>query len=240
LNVEDFDVPLKMRPKFHTIRYEQKFLIPVNFISFKPHCMVDDIFQNLDWMNSCSFNLGFPQGSEFGIPDSRQVLADPIHSSVVPPPPPPSYPPQDIAPPVILPRSTKTTGNGNSNKVRKGDGPESRLNAPDPWDNYRFEDHSPAFKRLRELVNINVKATEIMILSTAIENRLIREDRNLTTRNRAARKRKAPAFHWLDENWAVIGPIFDQAVQTVLGSRLSFHRVGLNLITDAHQIASLR
>jgi hypothetical protein len=54
-------------------------------------------------------------------------------------------------------------------------------------------------------------------LSNSIERWCTANGIALTVRNRAARRRKRNAFHWIDENWRAIVPVYDEAVVRTLG-----------------------
>jgi hypothetical protein len=98
-------------------------------------------------------------------------------------------------------------------RIRKGDGPESRRNAPDPYDEYPFGTVSIAYAHLVRLGLKNISMVSLVRLSNAIERYLVVFRPLLTRRNRNAKRRKSNAFHWLDENWGLIGPIFEMKVR---------------------------
>lgn len=101
---------------------------------------------------------------------------------------------------------------------KKGWGPESKARAPDPHDSYDFETRSPAYARLTFLGYRFIRREEIVRLCGKIEYLLLSQDKAMTERNRAARRRKPNAFHWLDENWSEITPqIYDSVAFAVLG-----------------------
>jgi hypothetical protein len=101
---------------------------------------------------------------------------------------------------------------------KKGWGPESKARAPDPHDSYDFQRCSPAYARLTALGYKFIRLEEIVHLSSKIEDVLLSQDKAMTERNRAARRRKPNAFHWLDENWSEITPqIYDSVAFAVLG-----------------------
>jgi hypothetical protein len=59
---------------------------------------------------------------------------------------------------------------------------------------------------------------QVVRIGSLIERRMRDVRIRLSRRNRAARRRKANAFHWLDENMPKIGlMLFDGTVFTVLG-----------------------
>jgi hypothetical protein len=98
------------------------------------------------------------------------------------------------------------------NHVKKGEGPESRSRHPDPHDSYNFSKLSPSYQRMAELGYVTVTLTAVVKLCDQIERTLVEQGQQLTVRNRFAKRRKPNAFHWLDENWASVCPIFDSAV----------------------------
>jgi hypothetical protein len=103
-------------------------------------------------------------------------------------------------------------------RVRKGQGPESKKNAPDLHDLYRFEARSVAYARMVALGHRNVSLVQIVQIGGFIEEQLRAAYAPISQRNRAARRRKPNAFHWLDENWRCMGLIpFDQIVIDILG-----------------------
>jgi hypothetical protein len=97
----------------------------------------------------------------------------------------------------------------NHNRIKKGQGPESRRNAPDLYDDYRYQTESHAYARLLELGYPNLSVTRLIQLSNKLEDILLFKNVPLTLRKRAAKRRKPNAYHWLDENWVQIEPIFD-------------------------------
>jgi hypothetical protein len=64
-----------------------------------------------------------------------------------------------------------------------------------------------------------ISLADVVHISNLIENLLQVQRAPVTRRNRAARRRKPNAFHWLDENWGEITPaVYDPAVFAVLGT----------------------
>jgi hypothetical protein len=104
-------------------------------------------------------------------------------------------------------------------KTKKGYGPESKAKAPDPHDYYDFETLSPSYIRLRLVGYEGFTLDDIVLLCNRVENLMLMHGRPTSDRNRAARRRKPNAFHWLDENWSEITPqLYDAAAFAVLGS----------------------
>jgi hypothetical protein len=104
-------------------------------------------------------------------------------------------------------------------KVRKGDGPESKRNAPDPFDAYLYQACSPAFARIVRLGLRDISLVALIELSDAIERELCRRKWRFTPRSRIVKRRKPNAFHWLDENWATVALIFDFKLLEIIGKR---------------------
>jgi hypothetical protein len=103
-------------------------------------------------------------------------------------------------------------------RVKKGWGPESRAKAPDPHDFYDFQRSSEAYVRLRVMGYQFFTLADIVHIGSRVEDLLLSMEKPMTERNRAARRRKPNAFHWLDENWPNISPdMFKIAVMAVLG-----------------------
>jgi hypothetical protein len=103
-------------------------------------------------------------------------------------------------------------------KTKKGWGPESRAKAPDPHDFYDFQSRSSAYILLRVMGYKFFTLGDVVRIGSHVEDLLLAKDTPMTERNRAARRRKPNAFHWLDENWANITPeMFKTAVVAVLG-----------------------
>jgi hypothetical protein len=94
-------------------------------------------------------------------------------------------------------------------RVKKGEGPESRRFSPDAHDGYQFESKSSAYFRIRQLGFERIHLPILVRLSNVIEADLAARGIRPTPRNRNARRRKPKAFHWLDENWQMIAPIFN-------------------------------
>jgi len=99
------------------------------------------------------------------------------------------------------------------NRVKKGDGPESRSNFPDPHDSYDYIALSPSYRRLSELGRGAITMAEVTRLLRIVDSLLADSMKKLTVRNRWANRRKPNAFHWLDENWSLVSPIFGSAVR---------------------------
>jgi hypothetical protein len=103
------------------------------------------------------------------------------------------------------------------NLVKKGMGPESKRKSPDRHDRYKYEKSSLAYGRLRLLGFPRINVPELVHIGNILENFLRRHGIALTPRNRAARRRKPNAFHWIDENWASIPRrLYDHALMAVL------------------------
>jgi hypothetical protein len=99
------------------------------------------------------------------------------------------------------------------NKVKKGDGCESKRLAPDPYDDYPFTKASPAYQRLKFLNAEFLSFPGLLEIGSCIEKTLQLQNAPLALRNRAARRRKPNAFHWFDENWCFISlAMFDSLV----------------------------
>jgi hypothetical protein len=64
-----------------------------------------------------------------------------------------------------------------------------------------------------------MRMLDLLRLSNAIEADLASQHVQYTVRNRNAKRRKPNAFHWIDENWTVIAPIFDTCVAAGMISR---------------------
>jgi hypothetical protein len=95
------------------------------------------------------------------------------------------------------------------NRVRKGEGSESRRLAPDLDDDYPYESCSKAYIRLSELNLGYFSMVDVVRMSDAIEADLLCKGVRITPRNRMAKRRKPNAFHWLDKNWSAIAPVFN-------------------------------
>jgi hypothetical protein len=104
------------------------------------------------------------------------------------------------------------------NRIRKGAGPHGKAHAPDKHDGYRFEEQSPAFFTLMQLGYHGISLLDIIRVCAIIETTLLQRNIRLTYRNRAARRRKPCAFHWIDENWPYARNIYPVALHMVLGS----------------------
>jgi hypothetical protein len=104
-------------------------------------------------------------------------------------------------------------------RTRKSWKSESKASAPDEHDHCDFEHHSPAYLRLRLLGFSQISLQKILHIGGLIEDLAQTRGVTITQRNRAARRRKPNAFHWLDENFHAIRPsVYDQAVLAVLGN----------------------
>jgi hypothetical protein len=113
---------------------------------------------------------------------------------------------QETAIPVLPARRPKV--------VKYGLGPNSKLNMPDQWDNYNYAFYSLAYSRLKVL-GLHCTAIDLFKLCKIISELHIA--RSLTKMNRATKRRLPCAYHWLDENWAVISSQFDAAAHEVIG-----------------------
>jgi hypothetical protein len=100
------------------------------------------------------------------------------------------------------------------NRIPKGCGRDARANSPDPWDFYDYQKVSPGFRCIRDLGYEGIVLRSLWQVLKKVEAGA----ELLTHRNRAARRRKPCAFHWLDENWPVVKEIYKAAVQEVLGN----------------------
>jgi hypothetical protein len=101
--------------------------------------------------------------------------------------------------------------------VKKGHGPESKKNAPDIHDSYDYEARSVAYGRVILFGYPGISLCDLVRIGNMIQNMSIARGLLLTPRNRAAKRRKPNAFHWIDENWKTITPMFyDQVVSLVL------------------------
>jgi hypothetical protein len=100
----------------------------------------------------------------------------------------------------------------------KGEGAGSKANSPDQHDDYPFETISFAYANIVAMGYRAISLVQIVRISRLIEEVLRRANVPVSQRNRAARRRKPNAFHWLDENWPFIRLIpFGQIVMSVLG-----------------------
>jgi hypothetical protein len=104
-------------------------------------------------------------------------------------------------------------------KMRKGDGPESKRNNPDPFDGYLYQARSPAFARIVRLGLREISLVTLIQLSNAIERELSNRKWRFTPRSRVVKRRKPNAFHWLDENWPTVGLIFDSKLLEIVERR---------------------
>jgi hypothetical protein len=104
------------------------------------------------------------------------------------------------------------------NQIRKGEGADSKAKLPDPRDKYSFKTRSIAYIRLKQLGYHIVRVVEIVRICKVVDAALRKSGKTPTDRNRPCRRRKPVAFHWLDENWPLIGlPLYDRCVTSVLG-----------------------
>jgi hypothetical protein len=94
-------------------------------------------------------------------------------------------------------------------RLEKGCGPESKRNAPDRHDAYPFETRSPSYFRIMQLGLMKIGLVALIHFSDALELELRARYCKITARNRWAKRRMPNAFHWIDENWKNIAPIFD-------------------------------
>jgi hypothetical protein len=106
------------------------------------------------------------------------------------------------------------------NKIAKGDGEQSKANRPDPYDEYPFETKSRSYYRILTLGYRKVGLAQIVQIRTFIENAFKRTGLQFRSRNRAARRRKPNAFHWIDANSPMVGmALLDAAVIKVMGKQ---------------------
>jgi hypothetical protein len=118
----------------------------------------------------------------------------------------------------IVPHREHQQLNCSGQRTKKGWGRESKANAPDQHDCYDFEKCSLACIQLRQMGYKSLTLTDIVHIGGKVENLLLAQERPVTERNRAARRRKPNAFHWIDENWPNIdSDMFEKAVLAVLG-----------------------
>lgn len=157
-----------------------------------------------DAVQSCATSLAWP----------FPRLIDPAPSQV------PDVQPvsADIVVPVSVSANDVTEVRPTRPRRRKGTGPESKAVAPDHHDSYDFQTRSPAYIRLRMLGYEHFSLGDIVHICSVIERVSHAQGKRLTRRNRAARRRKPNAFHWLDANWDIIAAYaYDPAVIAVLG-----------------------
>jgi hypothetical protein len=104
------------------------------------------------------------------------------------------------------------------NKIKKGDGAESKRNSPDEHDDYDFERESWSYIHMRIMGYDHITLDQVALIGKVIRRSLRQIGIFLTPRNRPARRRKPNAFHWLDSNMATIGMNrFDSILFQVLG-----------------------
>jgi hypothetical protein len=102
--------------------------------------------------------------------------------------------------------------------VRKGEGADSKVMMPDPFDQYNFRTKSIAYARMLGLGYQNISLINVLAVCEQIQGMAQTNSIALTERNRPAKRRSPCAFHWLDANWAKYGPqVFDHAVFTTMG-----------------------
>jgi hypothetical protein len=103
-------------------------------------------------------------------------------------------------------------------RARRGEGPESKAKRPDRYDRYRYRELSISYARLAGLGYLKVSLISVVKICNMIESAMTDAGVIISVRNRAAKRRMPCAFHWLDENWGVIGlQAFDIAAISVLG-----------------------
>jgi hypothetical protein len=120
---------------------------------------------------------------------------------------------QELAPGLPVFPVHEQTRSHQHNRIKKGEGPESRQNAPDPHDSYAYQLRSCAFARLFQLGQANLPLSGVVKLATVVEHRVLELGCTTTPRTRAAKRRKPNAFYWFDENWYAIAPVFDECVR---------------------------
>jgi hypothetical protein len=130
-----------------------------------------------------------------------------------------SFPSWEESPAGIASPETPHLSRRGRNRIRKGEGKDSRTRRPSEWDNYQYESsESPAFCCLRE--QLGYEGISLLNL-TRVADMIAFETKSrgieISYRSRAARRRKPCAFHWLDENWASIEELFRLALREVLG-----------------------
>jgi hypothetical protein len=101
--------------------------------------------------------------------------------------------------------------------VKKGFGREAKGQSPTPWDDYDYEHRSHAWVRLKTLGKEGISMENVLKLVAAIDQMCLTQGLRPQSRPRMASRRKAVAFHFLDERWRDIRTgIFDRAVGEVL------------------------
>jgi hypothetical protein len=105
-------------------------------------------------------------------------------------------------------------------------GKESMFQRPHPDDKYPYRKMSAAFKMITDRNYFAPKRTEIVKVCEILERHLESKDRDGIERlNRFHKRRKGPAFAWLDRNLDKIDPIvFDAAISQVLRQNLGHSR----------------
>jgi hypothetical protein len=98
------------------------------------------------------------------------------------------------------------------NTVRKGKGPDSCANSPDPDDHYNYAS-GPAYNRMCALRPSSLFTTvDLIRLIDRICTRSVADKVQVPKPRRMAKRRRAVAWAWLDTNWAAIHSIFDELV----------------------------
>jgi hypothetical protein len=105
---------------------------------------------------------------------------------------------------------------------RKEPGEESMLFRPHPDDKYPYREISTAFQRITDRNYFAPKRTKIVEVCQIIESHLKSKYGNeFESLNRFHKRRKGPAFAWLDRNLDKIDPmVFDAAISQVLSQHL--------------------
>jgi hypothetical protein len=113
------------------------------------------------------------------------------------------------------------------NRIRKGEGRDSRTRRPDKGDNYRYESESPAFRCIREQLGYEgISLASLARVGDMISSEARTSGIEISYRSRAARRRKPCAFHWVDENWDSVEGIFRSAIREVLGDTTGVKKKG--------------
>jgi hypothetical protein len=103
------------------------------------------------------------------------------------------------------------------NKIHKGEGGDSKRQAPDKYDGYPYERCSKAFRLLLMMGYEGITTGALHEVGNLIEGIAEQRGIRLTHRNRAAHRRKPCAFHWFDENWPAIWDLYVATVRQLLG-----------------------
>jgi len=172
----------------------------------------------MEWTDSCDFALDMwtLDDESFGFSNTDSLFDDEFLSFDVNPP---AGPQQQVPTPEpkLAAQSSPPSQEKRKRQIRKGDGPESKKNSPDPSDGYDFELLSATYHRLALLGHRTIQLTDLQKLGTAIEHILLQRRIPISLRSRNAKRRKPVAFAWFDQHWAQIAPIFDGVVFSLFG-----------------------